>query len=131
MVVDTSALIAILLREPAASNLAEMIKSATTRMISAATLLETSMVIESRKGEPAGRELDLLIYRAAIEIVAVDRDQAELARIAWRQFGKGRHRAGLNYGDCFVYALAKVRSLPVLCLGKDFARTDIECYSPS
>ena len=90
-------------------------------------LLEASIVIESRKGEAGGRELDLLIYRAAIEIVAVDQDQAELARIAWRRFGKGRHPAGLNYGDCFAYALAKTRQLPLLFQGGDFTRTDIDC----
>jgi len=87
--------------------------------------LEASIVIESRKGEAGGRELDLLIYRAAIEIVAVDQDQAELARIAWRRFGKGRYPTGLNYGDCFAYALAKTRQLPLLFHGDDFSRTDI------
>jgi ribonuclease VapC len=83
-------------------------------------------VIESRKGEEGGRELDLLLYRAAIEIVAVDQDQAEIARIAWRRFGKGRHAAGLSYGDCFAYALAKTRHLPLLFQCDDFARTDID-----
>jgi ribonuclease VapC len=83
-------------------------------------------VIESRKGEAGGRELDLLLYRAAIEIVAVDQDQAEIARIAWRRFGKGRHPAGLNYGDCFAYALARTRQLPLLFQGDDFSRTDID-----
>ena len=84
------------------------------------------MVVESRKGEAAGRDLDLLLYRAAIEVVPVDHDQAEIARTAWRQFGKGRHPAGLNYGDCFAYALAKARQMPLLFSGDDFARTDIE-----
>jgi ribonuclease VapC len=87
--------------------------------------LEAPIVIESRKGEAGGRELDLLIYRAAIEIVAVDQDQAEIARLAWRRFGKGRHPAGLNYGDCFAYALAKSRRLPLLFQGDDFSQTDI------
>ncbi len=82
-------------------------------------------MIESRKGEIGGRELDLLLYRAAIEIVAVDHDQAEIARTAWRRFGKGRHPAALNYGDCFAYALAKSRGLPLLFDGNDFAQTDI------
>ncbi|HEY1258401.1 MAG TPA: type II toxin-antitoxin system VapC family toxin [Stellaceae bacterium] len=76
--------------------------------------------MESRKGDAGGRELDLLLYRAAIEIVAVDRDQAETARVAWRRFGKGRHPAGLNYGDCFAYALAKSRNLPLLFSGRRF-----------
>jgi ribonuclease VapC len=131
MVIDTSAMVAMLLREAEASELAEMVKLARTRLISAASLLETSIVIESRKGEPAGRELDLLIYRAGIEIIAVDPEQAELARHAWRRFGKGRHQAGLNFGDCFVYALAKSRGLAVLCLGHDFPQTDIACLSPN
>jgi ribonuclease VapC len=90
-------------------------------------LLEaSSIVVDSRKGEAGGRELDLLIYRADIEIVPVDQDPAEIARIAWRRFGKARHPAALNYGDCFAYALAKSRRLPLLCLGGDFAQTDIE-----
>jgi ribonuclease VapC len=67
----------------------------------------------------------LLLYRAAIEVVAVDQDQAEIARLAWRRFGKGRHPAGLNYRDCFAYALAKTRRLPLLFQGDDFAQTDI------
>jgi ribonuclease VapC len=83
-------------------------------------------VIESCKGEANGRELDLLLYRAAIQIVAVDLDQAETARIAWRRFGKRRHSAGLNYGDCFAYALAKTYGLPLLFRGDDFPRTDID-----
>ena len=87
--------------------------------------MEAPIVIESRKGEAGGRELDLLIYRAAIEIVAVDQDQAEIARLAWRRFGKGRHAAGLNCGDCFAYALAKSRRLPLLFQGDDFSQTDI------
>ena len=95
-------------------------------MLSAVNLLEASIVIESRKGETGGRELDLLIYRADIEIVPLDQDQAEIARIAWRRFGKGRHPAALNYGDCFAYALAKSRRLPLLYQGDDFSQTDIE-----
>jgi uncharacterized protein with PIN domain len=82
-----------------------------------------------RDREPQGRsrrELDLLLYRPAIEIVAVDQDQAEIARIAWRRFGKGRHAAGLNYRDCFAYALASSRRLPLLFQGDDFSRTDID-----
>jgi len=84
------------------------------------------MVIESRKGEAGGRELDLLLYRVRIEVVTVDYDQAEMARLAWRRFGKGRHPAALNYGDCFAYALAKSRQAPLLFTGDDFTKTDIE-----
>jgi ribonuclease VapC len=126
MVIDSSAIIAVLLDEANTADIARAIEASSQRLLSAANLLEASIVIESRKGEAGGRELDLLIYRAAIEIVAVDQDQAELARIAWRRFGKGRHPAGLNYGDCFAYALARTRQLPLLFQGDDFPRTDID-----
>jgi ribonuclease VapC len=126
MVIDTSALVAVLLNEPNAARIAQSIETNSPRLLSAANLLETSMVIESRKGEPGGRELDLLLYRADIEIVAFDPDQAEIARATGRRFGKGRHPAGLNYGDCFAYALAKSRRLPLLYQGSDFSQTDIE-----
>jgi ribonuclease VapC len=126
MVIDTSAIIAVLLNEANAARIAQAIETGSPRLLSAANFLETSMVIESRKGEAGGRELDLLIYRAAVEIVAVDQDQAEIARLAWRRLGKGRHPAGLNYGDCFAYALAKTRRLPLLYQGDDFSQTDVK-----
>ena len=126
MVIDSSAIIAVLLNEANAAQIAEAIDSGSQRLLSAASLLEASIVIESRKGEAAGRELDLLIYRAAIEVVAVDQDQVEIARIAWRRYGRGRHPAGLNYGDCFSYALARSRGLPLLFQGENFSRTDID-----
>ena len=126
MIIDSSAIIAVLLDEANAADIARAIEASSQRLLSAANLLEASIVIESRKGEAGGRELDLLIYRAAIEIVAVDQEQAELARIAWRRIGKGRHLAGLNYGDCFAYALARTRQLPLLFQGDDFSRTDID-----
>src|SRR5690348_857794 len=123
MIIDTSAIVAVLLNEANAARIARAIETGSPRLLSAANLLETSIVIESRKGEPGGRELDLLLYRADIEVVAVDHDQAEIARAAWRRFGKGRHPAGLNYGDCFAYALAKSRRLPLLYQGNDFSQT--------
>jgi ribonuclease VapC len=126
MVIDSSAIVAVLLNEKNAAPIAQAIDVASQRLLSAANLLEASIVIESRKGEAGGRELDLLLYRAAIEVVAVDQDQAETARIAWRRFGKGRHPAGLNYGDCFAYALAKSRGLPLLFQGDDFSHTDVD-----
>jgi ribonuclease VapC len=116
----------VLLSEAKAAHIAKAIESSSQRLLSAANLLEASTVIESRKGEAGGRELDLLLYRAAIEIVAVDQDQAEIARIASRRFGKGRHPAGLNYGDCFAYALARTRQLSLLFQGDDFSRTDVD-----
>lgn len=129
MVIDSSALIAVLLNEENAARFATAIETSPQRLLSAANLLEASIVIESRKGEIGGRELDLLLYRAAIEIVAVDHDQAEIARAAWRRFGKGRHPAALNYGDCFAYALAKVRGQELLFQGEDFSQTDIACVA--
>ena len=126
MVIDTSALLAVLLQEPDAARVAHAIETGSPRLLSAANLLEASIVIESRKGDAGGRELDLLIYRGGIEVVPVDQDQAEIARAAWRRFGKGRHPAALNYGDCFAYALARSRRSPLLVRGSDFAQTDID-----
>ncbi len=117
---------AVLLGEALAQHVARAIGEGAPCLLSAANLLEAAMAIESRKGESGGRELDLLLYRSAMDIVAVDRDQAEIARAAWRRFGKGRHPAGLNYGDCFAYALAKSRNSPLLFVGNDFSHTDIE-----
>jgi|SRR5580700_130696 ribonuclease VapC len=125
MVIDTSAIIAVLLNESTAMRIAQAIEAGSPRLLSVANLLETSIVIESRKGEAGSRELDLFVYRASIEPIAVDPDQMEIARLAWRRFGKGRHPAGLNYGDCFAYALAKSRDLPLLFQGDDFSQTDI------
>jgi len=125
MVVDTSALAAILFTEQGYEDLAERLESAERLLLSAASLVELSMVVESRKGEEGARQIDLLLYRTQIEIVPVDAEQAEIAREAWRRFGKGRHPAGLNYGDCFAYALAKKTGLPLLYKGDDFSLTDL------
>jgi ribonuclease VapC len=126
MVVDTSALLAIFLAEPERKPFLESILQAETRMISTATLLETGIVLEARRGESAGREFDLFVVRANLQIVPVDSDHAEIARSAWRKYGKGRHPAGLNFGDCFAYALAKASGEPLLAKGNDFTLTDIE-----
>jgi ribonuclease VapC len=125
MVLDTSAVLAILLDEPESAKIREAIERDSTRLLSAASLLETSIVIESRFGEAGGRELDLLLYRAEVEIVPVDRDQAEIARDAYRRYGKGRHSAGLNYGDCFSYALSRRTGEPLCFKGGDFRLTDV------
>ena len=126
MVIDTSALVAIFLGEPERKLLLDLLLQAQTRMISAATVLEAGIVLEARRGESAGREFDLLLVRANLQIVAVDSEQTEIARSAWRKYGKGRHPAGLNFGDCFAYALAKLAGEPLLAKGTDFAATDIE-----
>ena len=126
MVLDTSALLAILCGEPERQQFIKLLTADPTRLLSAANFLETGIVLENRSGDAAGRDFDLFLYRAAITVVPVDRDQAELARRAYRRFGKGRHPAALNYGDCFAYALSKSSGEPLLFKGDDFARTDVE-----
>jgi ribonuclease VapC len=125
MVVDTSAMIALLGMEPEAARLAIALESDTTRLISAATVVEAGLLIEARYGAAGGRELDLLIAKAGLSTEAVTAQQADVARDAWRRYGKGRHSAGLNFGDCFSYALAKVTGEPLLFKGDDFIDTDI------
>ena len=131
MVIDTSAVIAILFQEPEAAAFSAAIEGDATRLMSAASVLEASIVVEAASGETGGRELDLLLYKAGIEIAAVTADQVELARRAYRAYGKGRHAAGLNYGDCFAYALAKASAEPLLYKGGDFAMTDIAPALPA
>lgn len=125
MVIDTSALIAILLGEPETEFFVRVLADDPKKMISAFNALESAIVIEAKKGEAGGRELDLLIHRARIEIIPLNGDQVELALTAWRKYGKGNHPAGLNIGDCCAYALAKYSGEPLLFKGKDFSRTDI------
>ncbi|HEV2363681.1 MAG TPA: type II toxin-antitoxin system VapC family toxin [Caulobacteraceae bacterium] len=126
MVIDSSAIVAILLKEPEAAAFALEIERAPIRLVSAATLLETSIALEARRGTEAARDLDLFVYRSGIQIVPFDEGQAGLARTAWRRFGRGNHPAGLNYGDCFAYALAESRGEPLLFKGGDFALTDVQ-----
>ena len=125
MVIDTSALLAILLGEDEAESFARAIAADPKRLLSAFSQIEASIVIEARKGEPGGRELDLLLHRAGIETVNLTPDQADQARRAWRKFGKGNHPAKLNIGDCSSYALAKISGEPLLFKGDGFSRTDI------
>jgi len=125
MVINTSALVAIFLSEPERQSFLAQIISAETRLVSAATLLEAGIVLEARRGESAGREFDLFVVRANLQIVPVDAEQADLARSAWRKYGKGRHPAALNFGDCFSYALAKSTGEPLLAKATDFGLTDI------
>lgn len=131
MVIDTSALLAIFLAEPERKTFLESILRAETRIISAANVLETGIVLEARRGEAAGREFDLFVLRANLQVASVDSEQIEIARSAWRKYGKGRHPAALNFGDCFAYALAKALGEPLLAKGSDFALTDIEICPPS
>lgn len=128
MVIDTSALVAILTNEPERRTFIEAIEAAESRRISAATFVEISLVIEARYGAEGLRDLDLFLNRAAVELVAFDDEQAHVARRAFSRFGKGRHRAGLNLGDCFSYALAKSIGEPLLCKRDDFVHTDITVW---
>jgi ribonuclease VapC len=126
MVIDTSAFVAIFLGEPERKAFLHRLLQAEQRLLSAANALETGIVLEARRGEAAGREFDLFLVRAKIEIVAVDAEQIEIARSAWRKYGKGCHAAGLNFGDCFAYALAKSTGEKLLAKGGDFRLTDVE-----
>jgi ribonuclease VapC len=126
VIVDTSAVLAILFHEPDAERFARAIATASSRRMSAATLLETTIVLESRSGAAAGYELDSFLQEAEIELEPVTPDQAQAARRAWRRFGKGNHPAGLNFGDCFAYALAEATREPLLFKGGDFDLTDVE-----
>ena len=125
MVIDTSALVAILREEPGFELFVKVIASTPERFVSTITLLEASMVLESRMGPRAVAELDLLVLRSTLEIISFDERHLEAAKLAFRRFGKGRHPAGLNFGDCCVYGLAKALGEPVLCKGDDFRKTDI------
>jgi ribonuclease VapC len=127
MVIDTSALVAILLREPEAIRFEECIALATVRLISAVTRVELSFVIEGRKGEAGRADIDRLLRTGRFEIVAVTPQHAEIAAEAFRRFGKGRHRAALNIGDSFAYALAIATGHRLLFKGDDFGRTDVRC----
>ena len=125
MVIDSSALLAIVLDEPERDTFLDRIEAASRRLVSAATLMETAIVVTNRRGEVAVSRLRDFLVRAEIEIAAVDARHAEAAIDAFRRFGKGRHAAGLNFGDCFAYALAKATGEPLLYKGDDFGHTDI------
>jgi ribonuclease VapC len=131
MVVDTSAILAILQNEPERRPFNEAIEAAEKRLLSAASFVESSIVIESRYGADGVRDLDLFIATAQIELIAVDVERAHLARQAFRLFGKGRHPAGLNFGDCFSYALARSLAETLLYKGADFGKCDIESHPAS
>lgn len=131
MVIDTSALIAILLDEPERRAFTEAIEAAESRTVSAATLLETAIFVESRFGPEGASDLDHLLETADVEVAPVDVEQLRIARRAFSRYGKGRHAAGLNFGDCFAYALAQALGEPLLFKGDDFGRTDVEAAVPA
>jgi ribonuclease VapC len=126
VVIDTSALVAIFLNEPERNHFLEQIIQADKRLISAATVVETGIVLEARQGPAVSRDFDLFLHEAGIEIVSVDETQAAQARSGFRQYGKGRHPAGLNFGDCFTYALAVVSGESILAKGDEFRRANLQ-----
>ena len=126
MILDTSALTAIFFREPDAEQFARMIHAADRCRIGVANFVELCMVIEGQMGAEGGRQVDIFLRRAGIEIEPLTVEQGHLARQAFLDFGKGRHPAGLNFGDCFAYALAKATGEALLFKGMDFSRTDVQ-----
>ncbi len=125
MIIDTSALVAVLDQEPEAERIARTLASTSERMLSAANLVEVGILMQARRGDDGARDLDLLLAKLRVDIVAVTATQAAIARKAFRRYGRGRHPANLNFGDCFAYALAKDQSDTLLFKGDDFARTDV------
>ena len=126
MIVDTSALVAVLFGEPEGEDYEQAITDALQCKMSVANFLEAAMVVEGRGDAHAGDDLDRIVEEAPIELVPVTVDHVRRARLAWRRFGRGNHPAGLNFGDCFAYALADATREPLLFKGDDFARTDID-----
>lgn len=126
MIVDSSVLVAIVLIEPRWAMLREQLAAPEPKRVSAVTLVEAGMVLESRLGAIGALQLDNLVRDAQMEVIPFDEAQSQLARDAFRRFGKGTHPAGLNFGDCCVYALSRLKGEPLLFIGNDFSQTDIE-----
>lgn len=125
MVVDTSALLAVIFEEPECTLFAELLATSETTLCSAVSVLEAGIVIEARKGKAASRDFRAFLGAARIKIVDFTPEQAGLAMEAWRRYGKGNHKAALNLGDCCAYALSKAARRPLLFKGKDFPHTDV------
>jgi ribonuclease VapC len=125
MIIDTSALVALLDQEAEAERIAHALASTSERVLSAANLVEIGIVMQVRRGDDGARDLDLPLAKLKVEIAAVTAAHADIARKAFRRYGRGRHAANLNFGDCFAYALAKDKSAPLLFKGDDFGRTDM------
>lgn len=125
MIIDTSALVALLEQEPEAERIARTLAATPDRLLSAASLVEVGIVMQARHGDDGARDLDLLLAKLHVEVVPLTARQADVARKAYRRYGRGRHDAKLNLGDCFAYALAKDTSAPLLFKGDDFGKTDI------
>ena len=131
MIVDTSAVLAILQSEPERREFIEALHADDSRAMSVASFVECSIVLAARRGADAVRDLDLFVSKLSIQLVPVDVDQAMVARRAHRMFGKGHHAAGLNFGDCFSYALSNVSGEPLLFKGADFPLTDVDRHPAS
>jgi ribonuclease VapC len=129
MVIDTSALVAILEQEDGARSFAEAIAATATPLISAVSVVETGIVMVTRRGDGGGHDLDDLVRACRLEIIPFTEEHARLARDGFARFGKGRHAARLNFGDCISYALSKATGRPLLYKGDDFSRTDVEAAS--
>ena len=125
VVLDTSAVVALLQGDAGAEGLLAALEAADVRRMSAASVVEAGIVLQARFGDHGERELDLFLERAEVEVIPVSAEQADLARQAFRRFGKGRHSAGLNFGDCFSYALSVALAQPLLFVGEDFVQTDV------
>jgi ribonuclease VapC len=128
MIVDTSALLSVFFEEPEAEAFARAIAGAEVSRMSAANLLEAGIVADNQTDARTGRQLDALVANFGLCIEPVTEEQVRIARQAYVDFGRGNHLAGLNFGDCFAYALAKATGEPLLFKGEDFARTDIGSY---
>jgi ribonuclease VapC len=125
VVLDTSAVLALLQGEKEADRILAALADAEVRRVSAATVVEAGIVLQARYGDHGERELDLFLQRAEVEVIPFSEEHATVARQAFRRFGKGRHPAALNFGDCFAYALAVVLDHPLLFVGADFSATDV------
>ncbi len=126
MVIDTSAVLCLLFDEPEAKSFAAAIEQDSIRLISAASVLEATIAVHRRRGRPSGDDIDRLLARWPADIVPVQLNQLQWARYAFETYGRGRHPAKLNFGDCFSYALAKTAGQPILFKGDDFSQTDLE-----
>lgn len=125
MILDTSAIVAVVFREPEEAEFLQKIGEAATVGIGAPTLAETAIVLAARLGREGQRVLALLVQRAGIIVVPFDAEHSEIATDAWMRYGRGRHPAALNFGDCLSYATARLAGRPLLCKGDDFPKTDL------
>ena len=130
MVIDTSAIVAILRNEPHADALRRAIVADPIRLVAATCVFEARMVLVSRRGEHVIAEIDLWLTKISANLVAVDADLVDVATQAWLAYGKGRHPASLNFADCFSYALAQRADEPLLFVGEDFSKTDLRAACP-